>query len=412
MVARQALRLNAARDAAAGRAEIESAFFRYITRRKLVYSSCWEDPEVDRQALGLNGDDRVLVVTSGGCNALDYLLAGAGRVDAVDSNPCQGHLLEFKAAAIRALDYHSFFRIFGAGGCTEIRTVYGDAVRSVLSPGARAFWDRNLRLLNGGGWRKTLYHKSTSGTIFRFLVEYLYRVKRLRTAIERMLCASSLDAQREIFRECGVRARLDTRAFRRLLSSQAVLSLLAISPLQCAEVARACSGGWASFALDAISTAFHRTLLRQNPFWLVAFTGRYTNECHPSYLRPDSYERLKHLLPGRLHIHTATVTGYLRSQAEESFTKYVLLDHLDWMSWPALSGEWSQIVRTARPGSRVIFRSAGATAGFLDNVSVERGSARRSLQSLLSFDRSLSDRLHRLDRVCIYGSFHIADIAG
>ena len=46
-------------------------FFRAVHGSQLVYNQCWEDPAVDRQALRLTRDDRVLVITSAGCNALD-----------------------------------------------------------------------------------------------------------------------------------------------------------------------------------------------------------------------------------------------------------------------------------------------------------------------------------------------------
>ena len=392
----------------------QAAFFGYVTSRRLVYSSCWEDPDVDRQALDLNADDRVLVITSAGCNALDYLLAGAGRVDAVDCNPCQGYLLEFKAAAIRALDYQSFFRLFGLGGCAEIRSMYWDAIRDGLSDKARWFWDNRLHLLAGCGWRKTFYHKSTSGTFCRCMVECLYRMKGLRNAFERLLAATDLETQREIYQECGIRTHLDTPGFRWLLSRQPVLSLLAVPPAQRSEVTDEYEGGWGTFSLDTLDTVFHRTLIRHNPFWLVGFTGGYTSECHPSYLQPQCYEELKHGLLDRLHIHEATITDYLGSEPEGSFSKYVLLDHMDWMSRPeyetALGAEWSQIARTARRRARVIFRSGSATADFLDHVQVRADSGTRPLRALLSFNRSLAQELHSLDRVCIYRSFHIADI--
>ena len=53
--------------------------------------------------LELGPDDNVLVITSAGCNALDYALAGPRHVYAVDLNPRQNALLELKKAAIRAL---------------------------------------------------------------------------------------------------------------------------------------------------------------------------------------------------------------------------------------------------------------------------------------------------------------------
>ena len=53
------------------------------------------------QVLKICQDDTVLTLTSGGCNALNLLLHGAGRVVAVDCNPAQSALLELKTVAIR-----------------------------------------------------------------------------------------------------------------------------------------------------------------------------------------------------------------------------------------------------------------------------------------------------------------------
>src|SRR6185503_8682168 len=87
---------------------LRRAVFEAVYRTNLVYNQCWEDPARDREALDLSPRDRVLVITSAGCNALDYALTGA-RVVAVDANPRQNHLLELKRAGIRALDFDAFF---------------------------------------------------------------------------------------------------------------------------------------------------------------------------------------------------------------------------------------------------------------------------------------------------------------
>ena len=49
--------------------------FQFVHGNNLVYNTCWEDPRLDRQALNLSSADRLLVISSAGCNALDYLLA-------------------------------------------------------------------------------------------------------------------------------------------------------------------------------------------------------------------------------------------------------------------------------------------------------------------------------------------------
>ena len=80
------------------------AFFEWVNRRifttvhgnNLVYNTCWEDPRLDRQALEFGPDDNVLVITSAGCNALDYALAGPNHVNAVDMNPRQNRIARFE----------------------------------------------------------------------------------------------------------------------------------------------------------------------------------------------------------------------------------------------------------------------------------------------------------------------------
>jgi S-adenosylmethionine-diacylglycerol 3-amino-3-carboxypropyl transferase len=77
---------------------IDQALFDAIYRRALVYNTCWEDPAVDRAALNFRPDDTVLVITSAGCNVLDYALTGPRRIHAVDANPRQTAPLELKLA--------------------------------------------------------------------------------------------------------------------------------------------------------------------------------------------------------------------------------------------------------------------------------------------------------------------------
>src|SRR3954454_548062 len=110
------------------RQKINNSLFKAVHQRNLIYNTCWEDPRLDRVALNLGPSDRVVVITSAGCNALDYLLAGAGEVNAVDVNPIQNALLELKRAAVLGLDQNAFFEMFGTGQTPQVRQMYGDAV--------------------------------------------------------------------------------------------------------------------------------------------------------------------------------------------------------------------------------------------------------------------------------------------
>src|SRR5690242_1444026 len=145
--------------------KLSSRLFAAVHGRNLIYNTCWEDPALDRVALNFQPDDRALVITSAGCNALDYLLAGAGEVNAVDVNPIQNALLELKATCIRELDYYSFFELFGNGQARYARQMYGERVRKHLTPFARKYWDRHISFFLGRGWRKTFYYRGTSGLL-------------------------------------------------------------------------------------------------------------------------------------------------------------------------------------------------------------------------------------------------------
>ena len=65
----------------------------------ILYSQCWEDPELRAEALTVTAADDVLSIASAGDNSLALLPDGPRSVTAIDSNPEQLHLLELKMVA-------------------------------------------------------------------------------------------------------------------------------------------------------------------------------------------------------------------------------------------------------------------------------------------------------------------------
>ena len=120
---------------------IDQKIFDAVYSRALVYNTCWEDPAVDRRALQMRSEDTMLVITSAGCNVLDYALLGPRRIHAVDANPRQTALLELKLAGIRRLDHADFFMLFGGGQHPHFVELYHGVLRAELSPFAQHFWD-------------------------------------------------------------------------------------------------------------------------------------------------------------------------------------------------------------------------------------------------------------------------------
>ena len=149
--------MNNLQQSAAGR--LNQKIFDGLYSRSLVYNTCWEDPAVDRRALNLTPDDSVRVITSAGCNALDYALTGVQRVHAVDANPRQSALLELKLAGVHRLEYEDFFRFFGEGRHDNAQKIY----RSALRAGRRRPTPCSPQQAVRVRWPSTIFRRMTRG---------------------------------------------------------------------------------------------------------------------------------------------------------------------------------------------------------------------------------------------------------
>ncbi len=382
--------------------------FAAICGRHLIYNTCWEDPELDRVALDFQPDDRVLVITSAGCNALDYLLAGVSEVHAVDINPCQNAVLALKIAGIRNLNYESFYELFGRGRSGHARAMYHDVLREALPGFARRFWDRHLHYFRGKGWRNSFYYRGTFGFIARCQLANVREVLGLRRTIERLLAATTLEEQKAIYeREASPRIWNPLTNF--ICSRRALLSLIGI-PWEQQKLIQEYPGGVLQLSRDIVEAVFTRLPLKSNYFWRVYLQGHYEPECCPEYLRRENFHHLRTDLLTRLSIRNQSVSDFLRS-SELMFSKFVLLDHMDWLNANNRQGlvdEWNAILARAGPGARVIFRSAGLKVTYLDDLPVMYQGQQVPLGSLLRFEPELANELHERDRVHMCGSFHIA----
>jgi S-adenosylmethionine-diacylglycerol 3-amino-3-carboxypropyl transferase len=392
------------------RQRLSSRIFKAVHRRNLIYNTCWEDPALDREALDFRPDDRVVVITSAGCNALDYVLAGVSEVNAVDVNPIQNALLELKVAAASRLDYESFFDLFGRGQSPDARAMYHDALRGQLSEPAQAYWDKHIGFFAGRGWRRSFYYRGTSGLLAKLVLVNARVLHRMHDAIDELLDARTVEEQRALY-EAQVQDRLWTPWLRWFLSRTLTLTLVGVPWPQRDQIVRQYPGGVARFIQDAFETVVCKLPFRDNYFWRVYLQGFYTKDCCPEYLKPANFDLLRERL-GRLKVHTAPLTEFLRS-AEPGLSKFVLLDHMDWLSYynpVGLEEEWNAILASARPGARAIYRSAGLEVDYLDHLQVHYRGREAELGSLLRYHPEKMAALHSRDRVHTYGSFYIADL--
>jgi len=389
------------------RDRLDQSLFNAIYSRSLVYNCCWEDPAVDRRALDLRADDRMLVITSAGCNVLDYALAGPARIHAVDANPRQTALLELKLAGIRQLEFEDFFALFGAGHHPDFQRLYLGLLRPDLTDFARSYWDKRADWFSRP--TTSFYFHGLSGLVARAFRAYLKVNPGLNSAVAELFEAKSLDVQRHIY-DTRIAPRLWRPGVNWVLSRQLTMNMLGVPHPQRKQVQAQHENGVAGFIREAIDYVFRELPLADNYFWSVYVRGHYTRDCCPEYLKPANFAALKAGRADCIVPHTTTITEFLHG-ADERISKYVLLDHMDWMTsyYPdALAEEWAAILDRAAPNAKIIFRSAHAAPAYLDGIRI--GKDRVRIADYLNFNDALANNLQAFDRVHTYAGFHVADV--
>ena len=387
---------------------ISGRVFRLVHGNNLVYNTCWEDPRLDRVALQLTPSDRVLVITSAGCNALDYALAGPAHVHAVDMNPRQNSLLELKIAGLRCLQFEDFYKFFGNGHHPHAAAIYQSTLRHELSDWARDYWDRYIGFFDSA--KRSFYFRGTSGGFARMINFYIDRVAKIRPEVNEILAATSLDEQTKIYER--IRDRFWSRTMRFALNRDTTLSMLGVPKAQRQQIEKQYPGGILRFIEDSMEAVFAKLPTSDNYFWRVYITGRYAPDCCPEYLRPENFEKLKATRVANVSVHTDSVQGFLEKNSVE-ISRFVLLDHMDWLSdhfFPLLESEWQAILSRAAENTRILWRSGGLRTDFIEQVTVTRQGKHVKLPELLQYNHELARELHQKDRVHTYGSFYIANL--
>ena len=373
-----------------------------------VYNQIWEDPRVDLRALRLDENSRVLAISSGGCNVLNYLLGGPRSVTAVDLNRHHIYLLNLKIAAIKYLPrYENFFDFFGRGKGENTGANYLRYIAPHLDKDTRRFWGSNTfggSLLYGDRinfFRDAgLYDHSRNGYFLRFF----QRVAKLSGCDpEQMLKARSLEEQKELY-EKYVDPFFDTFLIRTIGKLPVTMFGLGIPPQQYDELRNDLTGG--KTVVDICRERVRRlacdSSIDENYFAWQAFARKYdTENCKalPDYLKTENYEELKARVC-RVTTIIASATAVIKDSPPRAFNRFVFLDAQDWMDTEQMTELWAAIADNAEPGSRIIFRTAGA-------ASPVEADLPRDLRAKFSYRSEVSNELFKQDRASIYGGFHL-----
>ncbi len=365
----------------------------------LVYPQIWEDPVIDLEALQLQDGEHLVAIASGGCNVLSYVTAADVRVTAIDLNTAHIALNNLKRVAAQRLpDYAAFRRFFAQANAEGNVAAYRMHLRSHLDDATRRYWESRDRL----GRRRIAYFGRNvyrRGLLGAFITAGHLLARAHGADPRKMLQATTLAEQRRIY-ESELGPLFRKRHIRWLLERPAALFGLGIPPSQFTAL----KGDEATMAavleqrLQRLACDFP---LEENYFAWQAFGRGYgTSEAAlPPYLQRERFHALKARAQNVTVMH-ASFTEHLAGLPAASRDAYVLLDAQDWMTDSQLDALWSEILRTARPGARVIFRTAGEDT-------ILPGRVPAQILSRFHYDPEAGRAWTARDRSAIYGGFHL-----
>jgi S-adenosylmethionine-diacylglycerol 3-amino-3-carboxypropyl transferase len=369
--------------------------------RGLVYTQIWEDPEVDLEALELRPDHHIVAIASGGCNVLSYLTSDPARITAVDLSRAHVALNRLKlVSASRLPSWESFYRFFGAADDEANVAAYDRLIAPHLDSQSRLYWEgRSVQQL--GRRRISIFARNAyaHGVLGSFIGLTHAMCRAYGVDLKDLLSARTLEEQRAFF-ETTLAPLFDKRAVRWATNTRLSLYGLGIPPAQYEALA-----GDSDMRhvlrqrLERLACGFS---LDDNYFAWQAFGRAYAENASgplPPYLRREHFDTLRARVD-RVEVLNRSVTEYLANCADASRDRYVLLDAQDWMTDAQLNTLWAEITRTARPGARVIFRTAAAPSLLPGRVAPE-------ILDRWHYEAEQSQALSLRDRSAIYGGFHL-----
>jgi len=363
------------------------------SRDKLYFAQVREDPLLEIEALDAGADDTVLVVSSGGCTALSLLAAGAGRVVAVDLNTTQNDLVELKAAAVAGLAVDEALAFLGGSPMPgPMRWVAYLRLRPELSPEAQGYWDDRRRMVERG---------VLSGGVSERFIGVIVTVMRTAihppSRIRRLLACRTLEEQRSLYRQ-----KWDNRRWRllfKILLNRAVFRHT-YHPAFFDYVDN-----------PSFADHFHRltehgltdVAVADNYFLHQMLTGSYPSQMpggRPPYLDGRAATALAQGTE-RLLLVDGPYADYLGTCPDGSIAGFALSNICEWLDAAQVDELMAEIVRTAVPGARLVFRNF---VGWTEVPSRWR--------DVVVEDRPRGERLIAADRSLMQRRFVVCSISG
>ena len=347
----------------------------------VLYSQCWEDPQIDREAFNIQKDDVVFSITSGGCNLLSFLIDNPEEVIALDLNPNQNYLLELKIAAFKFLSYENMLEFIGVRKSGK-RLVHYDSIKYSMSVNARIFWENKISKV-----KKGIVHSGRYENYMKLLRNCI-RVLLSKRTIQKFFDSDDTNQRKRLFEK-----KWDTwrwKLFTKVLLSRKTMSLLF-------------DEAFFKYLNDDFSFGKHfaekskRALtelpIKENYFLRYILLGNYDEKFLPPYLRKENYDLIKRRL-NRIRIITDSCVNFFQQLPVDSISKFNFTNIFEWISEEAFANLLQETHRVAKNGAIITYR----------NLLVPREHP-ESLSENLHSEKLLARQLHNKDLSFIYNNY-------
>jgi S-adenosylmethionine-diacylglycerol 3-amino-3-carboxypropyl transferase len=351
------------------------------------YSQCWEDPLLLTRALAISEDDIVLSITSGGENTLELLLEKPASITSLDMNPAQNHLFLLKLAAIEKLDRETLLSFLGVTPSSERVHTFKKILQPDLEKNTLSWWEARTDHIQSG-----IIHAGKFEQFLRMFRTFILPCVHSKKNIQTFLASPNLIFQQDYFRNTFNSFRW--RLLFKIATSRFVLKHFARQKGMFNETKQTAIAHQYLQRLNRNLTTIH---ILDNYFLHYCLTGTF-DSAMPRYLYPENLESIK-ATRNRLNVVTANIINYLKGLPDNSISKFNLSDIFEGMNDAENDEAWTQILRTAKHGSKIAYWNNLVPRTFPERYALA-----------LKENEAYGKELHSQDKVFFYGSFHVTTV--
>ena len=354
--------------------------------RDILYAQCWEDPELDRIAFKVKPGDTIFSITSGGCNALSFLVDDPDKIICLDMSKYQNYLLSLKINAFKGLTYNELMEFLGVRP-SEKRIALYEKLKPGFSEEEQSYWDSKLKDINRGIIHCGRYER------YMHLLKNIFRVLIGESVINELFNAASKEERLQLFdRKWG---NFRWRMFCRIFLSRTFASLFfdkAFYKYLDHDFS------FERYYQSAVKRAATELPLKENYFFAYILFGNYFENNFPPYLKRENYELIRSRV-NRIESVTTGCIEYFRSLPDGSISKFNFTNIFEWMSPDEFSDLLRESVRIAKPGAIITYRNHLVTRHRPENMADQ-----------IIPDEKLSAELHDRDLSFIYKAYVVEQI--